>query len=515
MTRKQFLRLAASGAAASAAVCSLPPDARTETGRNPSSQGPGTVRPKKLPAHGVTDAVCAFITSAAIGRFPPAVIDQGKRCLVDGFGVILAGATAPGSRIVRDFIKGFAGRPEATVFGPERLRAPVALAALANAASGHAMDYDDTQLSSSPDRIFGLLTHPTVPALAAALAVGEQRGMSGAALLEAFLTGVEVECKIAEAIDPDHYKRGFHSSGTIGTFGATASAAKLLGLDAAGVANAVGIAASLGSGIRVNFGTMTKPLHVGRAAENGVLAASLAAGGFTAAADALDGEWGFFQVLGGGADASRILGAMGRPFSIVDPGVSFKPYPCGSLGQPSMDAMLELVVANDVRPDQVEHVRMRAGSNILEPLRYRTAKTELEAKFCLPFMMSAIILRRKAGIREFADPFVSSEAAQAMMARVETVFDPAIEAEGFEHIRSVIEVRLKDGRMLVQPSDDRYRGGPARPFTAADLRQKFTDNAGLFLTRAQIDRALAAIESIETMADVRMLARVVEPPGSD
>jgi 2-methylcitrate dehydratase PrpD len=511
ITRKQFLRLTSRAAVGSAAVCSLQSAARAEIPQNVSPQGTGGARPKKPPTQGVTAAVCSFITGAAIARFPAEAIQQGKRCLVDGFGVILAGATAPGSRIVRDFIKGFAGKPEATVLGPERLSAPIALAALANAASGHAMDFDDTQLSSSPDRIFGLLTHPTVPALAAALAVGEQRGASGSALLEAFLTGFEVECKIAEAIDPDHYKRGFHSSGTIGTFGAAASAAKLLGLDAAGVANAIGIAASLGSGIRVNFGSMTKPLHVGRAAENGVLAASLAAGGFTAAADALDGEWGFFQVLGGGADPERILGTLGRPFSIVDPGVSFKPYPCGSLGQPSMDGMLKLVVDNDVRPDQIEQVRVRAGSNILNPLRYKTAKTELEAKFCLPFMMSAIILRRKAGIREFADQFVSSEAVQGMMARVETVFDPAIEAQGFEHMRSRIEVRLKDGRQLAQSSDDRYRGGPERPFTTEDLRQKFTDNAELFLAREQIARAIETIESIETLKDVRTLARVMEP----
>ncbi len=511
MTRTQFLRLTSRAAAASAAACALPANVGAEIDRGPSLLSQDSGRAKKAPTQGVTSAVCRFITGAAIERFPAPVVEQGRRCLVDGFGVILAGATAPGSRIVRDFIKGFAGKPEAAVLGPERLRAPVALAALANAASGHAMDYDDTQLSASPDRIFGLLTHPTVPALSAALAVGEQRGVSGAKLLEAFLTGFEVECKIAEAIDPDHYKRGFHSSGTIGTFGAAASAAKLLGLDSAGVANAIGIAASLGSGIRVNFGSMTKPLHVGRAAENGVLAATLAAGGFTAAADALDGEWGFFQVLGGGADPERILGTLGQPFSIVDPGVSVKPYPCGSLGQPSMDAMLALVVDADVRPEQVEHVRVLAASNILNPLRYKTATTELEAKFCLPFMMSAILIRRKAGIREFSDQFVSSEAVQAMMARVETVFDPAIEAQGFEHMRSRIEVRLKDGRVLTRASDDRYRGGPGRPFTTAELRQKFSDNAELFLDKGQIGRAIEAIESIDRMKDVRELARIMEP----
>ena len=145
-----------------------------------------------------------------------------------------------------------------------------ASAALLNGLSGHAHDFDDTQLSTTGDRIFGLLTHPTVPPLMAALAVGERQCVSGRQFLEAFLTGFEVETKISEAIHPAHYKQGFHSSGTVGTFGAMAATAKLLGLNPSQVGHALAIAASSASGIRVNFGTMTKPLHVGRAAQNGV-----------------------------------------------------------------------------------------------------------------------------------------------------------------------------------------------------------------------------------------------------
>jgi 2-methylcitrate dehydratase PrpD len=352
-----------------------------------------------------------------------------------------------------------------------------------------------------------------VPALASSLALGERLGVSGATWLEAFLTGFEVECKIAEAIDPNHYVRGFHSSGTIGIFAATTGAAKLLKLQPGEVAHALGIAASMSSGIRVNFGSMTKPLHVGRAAENGVVAAGLAAGGFTAGADALDGEWGFFQVLGGGADVERIIPALGRPYSIVNPGVSFKPYPCGSLGHPTMDAMLKLVTDHDVKPDQVVRVRVRAGSNILNPLRYKTAKTELEAKFCLPFMMSSIVLRRRAGIREFTDEFVSSAPVQAMMARVDTVFDAEIEARGFDKMRSAVEVVLKDGRTLVQRSDERYRGGPENPFTREDLHAKFTDCAQLFLPPDRIRRALELIESVDRLKDIHELTRALLPAG--
>src|SRR5262249_54353599 len=162
---------------------------------------------------------------------PPGESAQARRCLIDGVGVSLAGSTVRGSATVRDHVRAGGEKRDATVLGASGLTTSVAYAALANGASGHAMDFDDTQLSTTPDRTYGLLTHPTLPPLCAALAVGEARNASGAAFLEAFAVGFEVECKIAEAIDPAHYNNGFHSSGTIGTFGAAAATAKLMNLD--------------------------------------------------------------------------------------------------------------------------------------------------------------------------------------------------------------------------------------------------------------------------------------------
>ena len=166
--------------------------------------------------------------------------------------------------------------------------------------------------------------------------------------------------------------------------------------------------------------------------------------------------------------------------------MSFKPYPCGSLSHPTMDAMLKVVIEHDLKPDQIKAVRVRAGSNILEPLRYKIATNELEAKFCLPFLMSSLIIRRKAGVREFTDEFVASAPVQQMMPRVTNVFDPKIEAQGFDKIRSVVEIDLTDGRTLVQASDDRYRGGPDKPFTREELHEKFTDCAQLTLGAARL-----------------------------
>jgi 2-methylcitrate dehydratase PrpD len=458
-----------------------------------------------------TAAVVRFVVGARFAGFPAEAVAIAKRCIIDGLGVLLAGSTQPAGAIVQAHVDGTDTRRDATVLGPKPFKTSAANAALANGTSGHALDWDDTQLATSADRIFGLLTHPTIPPLVASLALGERLRISGEQLLEAFLAGFEVECKIAEAIHPDHYKKGFHTSGTVGTFGAAVAAAKLLNSSAEQVAHTLAIAASSASGIRVSFGSMTKPLHVGRAAQNGVVAAELAARGFTGGKDALDPPWGFFQTFshGGGYDRARIVGVLGLPLTIVSPGVSIKPYPCGVLGHPTMDAMRRLVLENDVKPDTIKAIRIRAGSNILNPLRYDIASNELEAKFCPAFMVSAIALRRKAGIREFNDEFVRSSPAQTLMRKVTRVLDPEIEAKGWEKIRSTVEVDLADGRTLVEHADERYRGGPDLPFTREELFEKWSDCASLVLVPAAVERVFAMLESLETLPNVAELVRAL------
>jgi len=187
--------------------------------------------------------------------------------------------------------------------------------------------------------------------------------------------------------------------------------------------------------------------------------------------------------------------------------VSIKPYPCGVLGHPTMDAMRRLVIAHDVKPEQIAAIRLRAGSNILNPLRYPIADNELEAKFCPAFMLAAIALRRKAGIHEFTDEFVRSAPVQQMMTKVERILDPAIEARGFEKIRSTVEVDLNDGRLLVEHADERYRGGPDRPFTRDELHEKFADCAAQVLAPSSIAETFQMVESIEHLSDVTGLVR--------
>ncbi len=455
---------------------------------------------------GITEEVAAFVEASRLEDFSPEVKQVGKRCIIDGIGVILAGTAEPCTRILRDYILAMGGREECTLLGQGKNRVPAHLAALVNGTAGHAMDWDDTALSTSPDR--AVLLHPTLQPLAAGLAIGEKLGVSGRDFLTAFLTGFEVECKIAESIHPDHWARGFHTSNTCGIFGATATASRLMGLPANRIRSAFGIAASMAAGLTVNLGTMVKPLHMGRAAENGIVSAQLAASGYEGHPDALESHKGFFHAFAGGFDPDKIRGKLGRPFSILDPGVSIKPYPCGVVGHPAMDAMRALAIEHNLQPEDVTHVTVSTGSNVLPPkgpLRYKKAATGLQGKFCVPFQMASMIIRRKAGVAEFSDEFVQSPPVQEMMDRVEALIDPAIDALGRDKIVSVIEVRLKDGRILRGRSPERYRGGPRNPLTREELAEKFSDCAHRILKPDQADMLMETVESLESLDSIPKL----------
>jgi 2-methylcitrate dehydratase PrpD len=230
--------------------------------------------------------------------------------------------------------------------------------------------------------------------------------------------------------------------------------------------------------------------------------------GFGTDPDALDGRWGFFQVAGGGVDPQLIQGRLGAPYSLVDPGVSIKPYPCGSLAHPSMDGMLELVVEHDIRPEQVAEVRLGTSSNVLNALRYREPQNELEAKFSIPFCMAILVLERRGGIGEFTDEVVQRPDVREMMGRVVPYLHDGIEAQGFQRIRSLIQVRLKDGRVLSREATT-SRGTPERPMTPQELAAKFHDCAGGTITPEREKEALEAVYSLEEVEDVGQLTALL------
>lgn len=422
----------------------------------------------------LTRDVAEFAASLDYSQLPANARTIARRCLLDGVGVAMAGTGQPVMKPVKGLLARLSGTPDSRVIGDADLRVPAPYAALWNGTAGHAMDWDDTQLAEAEGRVFGLLTHPTIPPLSAGLATADMLGhITGEQFMTAFMAGFEVECKLADAVHPSHYLRGFHTSGTFGTFGAAVCAAKLMGFDAEQIASALGVAASMASGIRANFGTMMKPLHVGRAAENGVIAALLVADGFVANPDALDGPWGYLEVASAGGDFTPTVGQLGRPFSIVDPGVSIKPYPCGVLTHPTIDAVLAVTREHGLGLEDVDRVSVRAGRNILEPIRYNVATDGLEAKFSLAFLVSAAIVAGRVGKAEFADEFVTSPPVQAMQRRVATIHDAQFDRLGFDRIRSTIEIVTLDGRVFNQDADERYRGGPENPFSNTEVEAKF------------------------------------------
>ncbi|MBI2360651.1 MAG: MmgE/PrpD family protein [Deltaproteobacteria bacterium] len=456
---------------------------------------------------GLTEEVVNFVYRTRYKEVPPEVIRAAQGFVLDGLGVMLAGSTEKGSRIIQSYIRRLGGREEAGVIGAGFM-VPAARAALANGVAGHAMDYDDTQLSTSKEAVYGLLTHPTVPVLAAVLAVGEACKVSGQDMLLAYILGVEVECRIADAMNPRHYQSGFHSTATMGGLGAVVAVGKLLNMKPEVLARALGISASMSSGLRENFGTMTKPLHAGRAAENGVTAAQLAAQGFTSATNILEAKRGFYSAMGGGYDEGKIAGRLGRPYFMQEPGISIKPYPSGSLSHPAQDLILDMVKQNDLHAEDIDSIEVGTNSNVPNALIYPMPKTSLEGKFSIPFCMAIGVLERKAGIAQFTDRKVRDPRVVEMMRRVTLVVDPELEALGYDQVRSRIRVRLKDGR-TIEGRADVARGHPQKPMSWAEIGEKFRDCARLVLSRKDTEAAVELVANIERARSVFPLIRVL------
>jgi 2-methylcitrate dehydratase PrpD len=420
----------------------------------------------------LTRKTSEFIANEQLEDVPAPVRHLAKRSILDGLGLAIAGSRSEAARISRAEVESYQAQArEASVLGAG-FAAPARFAAFLNGLAIHADDYDDTQLAVASDRVYGLLTHPTAPVLPTVLALGERENRSGPEALIAYLVGVEVETKVSEAINPRHYDDGFHSTATAGAIGAGAAAARVLGLSSDQTAIALGIAASQAGGLRESFGTMTKPFHAGRAAESGVLAASLAAAGYTAATNILEAPRGFFRAAGGGYDPSMINGVLGRPWTFASPGISIKPHPSGSLTHPAMGAMLDLIRANDIVAKDVRSIRVGTNRHMPNALIHHRPTNELEAKFSMEFCMAILVLERRAGLAEFTDDVVNRPDVQEMIGRVEFVADPAADAGGFREMTSLIRVELMDGRVLTAKAEF-GKGSPTNPMTDDELTDKF------------------------------------------
>src|SRR5215472_771597 len=446
-----------------------------------------------------TTAVADFIAKTRWEDLPPAAVSAARGAIIDCLGVMLAGAGEPSARILQTVALAEGGSPLCTIVGTGG-RTGAVWAALCNGTAAHALDFDDTN--------FVLLGHPSAPVLAAALAAGELALVDGQALLLAFLLGLEVETTLAEMINPEHYEHGWHATCTLGTLGAAAAAARLLGLDAAQTATALAVAASQSSGLKENFGTMTKPFHAGHAARSGVLAALLAREGWTASEHALEGPQGFFNVLSAGPVRLEVVDTLGAPWKILSSGVAVKPYPSCACTHSIIDGALELGRTHRIRPRDVTEVTVGVNAIVPRILIHSDPRTGLEAKFSAEFSAAAALCDGRVGISTFTDDKTRDPAIRALMPKIRVRVDPDIPGDAERHMWTRVTVRLADGRSLtVGPRE--VPGHPSRPLSADALREKFEECARLALPPDRVESLRQMLETLETCPDLRSLTAIL------
>jgi 2-methylcitrate dehydratase PrpD len=447
-----------------------------------------------------TTLLAEFVTKQRMDDCPEAAVEAARRAILDCLGVMLAGSIEPAARILQQVAQAEGGMPLCTVVGTGR-RTGAVWAALCNGTAAHALDFDDTN--------FALMGHPSAPVLAAALAAGELALADGRALVHAFLLGFEVETTLAEVINPAHYEHGWHATCTLGTLGAAAAAARLLGLDAAQTRHALAVAASQSSGLKENFGTMTKPFHAGHAARSGVLSALMAREGWTASEHAIEGPQGFLSVLGAGKRALEPLGTLGAPWKILTTGVAVKPYPSCACTHSIIDSTLEIRRSQSVRPEEIEEVTIGVAAGVPRILIHARPRTGLEGKFSAQFSAAAALTDGRVGIATFQDERVQDPAIRRLMERVRVSVDPEIPTDLERHMWTRVTVRCTDGRTAtVGPRP--VPGHPENPLSIEALREKFRECASLVLAADRADSVLQIVESLDTCPDLRSLTAILD-----
>ncbi len=432
---------------------------------------------------------------------PRAARARAAAAIRDTLGVMLAGAPEPAARLVQAMALEEGSGPCALLGTPGRVGA--SWAALANGVAAHALDFDDM--------CFVSLAHPSCALLPAALAAGELARAPGAALLDAYVVGFEIECRLGLVMNPRHYhERGWHCTSTIGTVGAAAAAARVLGLTPQETGHALGIAASSACGLKENLGSMVKPLHAGMAARNGVVAARLARRGYAASERSLDGPQGFLAAM----DAQhptleRASADLDSHWEILTTGITVKLYPSCAATHPTIDVLRDLQRREGIAAEEVEAIEVEVDSMTPRLLTYDRPATGLEGKFSMPFCAAAAIVDGDVGIATFDPERMQRPAIQAMLPKVAMRVDPAFDREApLSHTR--VTMRLRGGR-VVTGSAAGARGYPARPASEEELAAKFAACARRSISPEAAARAWATLADIERIADLSALADVLTP----
>ncbi len=430
----------------------------------------------------VSDSLADYVVGFDLKNAPPLAIERARIAFVDTVGVMLAGSQLPPAGIVCDVVKLTGSVPAATIVGRD-LRAAPQLAALANGIAGHSMDFDLTYFS-------GQSIAAVIPAL---LPVAETTGATSAELLAAFIIAAEIAGRINRAAPTVSRVGGWHATGTIGVIAAAAGSARLMKIDAKKIPDIIGMTASMASGVSVNFGTMTKPLHSGHAAHDGILAAMMGARGFTSSPVALEGKDGYFACFARGLPWSLDPFAdLGRSYDLVDYGYKLKPYPSGGLGHTAIDAALEL--RDTVKLDDIAHVDVAITKYAARRYTDKYPHSAENAKFSGPYLAAYTFVHGAPMLDAFTEAALEDPAVRAFAQKVSlTTYEEY--ADLLEESPARVTVTLKDGRKLERAKY--YPSGSVQvPMTEAQIRAKFDICAAQAVDKATADKMYAKLRTL-------------------
>lgn len=443
----------------------------------------------------------AFGTRVAALRWddlPSEALHWAKVGLLDTLGVTLAGSREKAPRLVE---RALDLSPGPSLLLGYRRRVGALDAALINGTSSHALDFDDCSNT--------LGGHPSVPVLSALLALADEIGCSGRDFVLAYVSGFEVETKLALAVNFHHYQKGWHPTATLGVFGAAAACGRLMGLDAERIATALSLSASFSAGIKANFGTMAKPLHVGHCARNGLLAARLAAHGFTAnTGSVFEDEQGFLDVFNGPGtyDTARALAAWASPLDIVAPGIAIKQYPCCGSTHPAIDAMLSLVREKRPRVEDVVRVEGWIHERRLKHTDRPDPRTSLDAKFSLQYVLARALADGHVSVRHFEGESHEEPRIRALLPRIRVAAYDDADFLASNHFGGAVRVTMRDGAIHEARVDQALGRTSSNPLPAALLQAKFSLCAAPILVPEAIAAVTEYVNRIEEMADLRQLS---------
>ena len=453
----------------------------------------------------ITEKISHFIAETRAEDIPQDAIELARLGITDFIGVTLAGLGEEQSQIIVDYARKTGGVPKATIIGSGFKTSPY-LAALANGTLGHSLDYDDIAVS--------LVGHPSVFLVPSILAIVEDMNASGKDVLVAYVIGYEVASHIARPILQSHYTRGWHSTATFGTLGAAASVAWLLKLNAQQVRQTFGIAASLAGGLRQNFGTMTKPLHAGRAASNGVQAAFLAQAGFTADSSIIEAPLGFAKVFGHDeeVDWTDVGRSLGKDVTITSVGgLNIKPYPSCGFTHCAIDAALYVKDEGRLNAGNIAEVELGVSLFDKQVLIHHQPRTGLEGKFSLEYCVARALLSGEVRLRHFTDEAVTETQIERLIEKMKWVEKypmPVMGTGGGVGGTKSVKVKLEDGREYGQEVTI-AKGMPQNPLTPDEFNTKYRDCASASLGKKGVEKSLSILSNLQTLPNIRELIEII------